>query len=71
MIMIPAMSRKSPNTITSPWVNTWLSDSTSEVTRVISSNLSVNIHSLNISGGEGFFKGQITVEIRATFTEFR
>ena len=35
-----------------------------EVTRVISSNLSVNIHSLNISGGEGFFKGQITVEIK-------
>lgn len=35
-----------------------------EVTRVISSNLSVNIQSLNISGGEGFFKGRIIVEIK-------
>ena len=35
-----------------------------EVTRVISSNLNVNIQSLNIAGGEGFFKGKITVEIK-------
>ena len=35
-----------------------------EVTRVISSNLSVNIHSLNISGQEGFFHGIITVHIK-------
>ena len=35
-----------------------------EVTRVISNNLNVNIHSLNISGDEGFFHGQITVDIK-------
>ena len=35
-----------------------------EVTRVISNNLSVNIHALNISGDEGFFHGFITVEIK-------
>jgi GTP pyrophosphokinase len=34
-----------------------------EVTRVISSNLSVNIHKLNISGNEGLFQGRITVEV--------
>jgi GTP diphosphokinase / guanosine-3',5'-bis(diphosphate) 3'-diphosphatase len=34
-----------------------------EVTRVISNNLNVNIHKLNISGDEGFFHGQITVHI--------
>ena len=34
-----------------------------EVTKVISANLSVNIHSLNISGDEGFFHGLITVHI--------
>lgn len=35
-----------------------------EVTRVISSILNVNIHSINISGDEGFFHGMITVHIR-------
>ena len=35
-----------------------------EVTRVISSNLHVNIHSINISGDEGFFHGKIIVEIK-------
>ena len=35
-----------------------------EVTRVISSNLNVNIQSLNISGDEGLFRGKITVEIK-------
>jgi len=35
-----------------------------EVTRVISNNLSVNIHSLNIAGGEGLFQGKITVHIK-------
>jgi len=35
-----------------------------EVTKVISSNLSVNITSLNISGDEGFFQGKITVHIK-------
>jgi GTP pyrophosphokinase len=35
-----------------------------EVTRVISGNLNVNIHSLNISGEEGFFHGMITVHIK-------
>ncbi len=34
-----------------------------EVTRVISGILNVNIHSLNISGDEGFFQGLITVHI--------
>lgn len=35
-----------------------------EVTRVISSNLNVNIHSLNISSDEGIFLGRIVVEIK-------
>jgi len=35
-----------------------------EVTRVISNNLNVNIHKLNISGDEGLFQGQITVHIQ-------
>ncbi|RUA07584.1 MAG: RelA/SpoT family protein [Flavobacteriia bacterium] len=35
----------------------------SEVTRVISNNLSVNIQKLNISGNEGLFQGRITVEV--------
>jgi GTP pyrophosphokinase len=35
-----------------------------EVTRVISGILNVNIHSINISGDEGFFHGMITVHIR-------
>lgn len=34
-----------------------------EVTRVISNNLNVNIHKLNIAGDEGFFQGLITVHI--------
>ncbi len=34
-----------------------------EVTKVISGILNVNIHSLNISGDEGFFHGMITVHI--------
>jgi len=34
-----------------------------DVTKVISSTLNVNIHSLNISGDEGFFHGLITVHI--------
>ncbi len=34
-----------------------------KVTRVISNNLSVNIHKLNISGTEGLFQGRITVEV--------
>ena len=34
-----------------------------EVTKVISNNLHVNIHKLNISGGEGLFQGKITVHI--------
>ena len=34
-----------------------------EVTKVISGTLNVNIHSLNISGDEGFFHGMITVHI--------
>ena len=34
-----------------------------EVTKVISGSLNVNIHSLNISGDEGFFQGIITVHI--------
>ena len=35
-----------------------------EVTRVISNSLNVNITKLNISGDEGFFQGQITVNIQ-------
>ena len=34
-----------------------------EVTKVISNILNVNIHSLNISGDEGFFHGLITVHV--------
>lgn len=34
-----------------------------EVTKVISSVLNVNIHSINISGEDGFFHGKITVHI--------
>ncbi len=34
-----------------------------EVTRVISNNLNVNIHKLNIAGDEGLFQGKITVHI--------
>ena len=35
-----------------------------EVTKVISNNLNVNITSLNITGEEGYFKGNITVHIK-------
>ena len=35
-----------------------------DVTRVISTSLNVNIHNINISGNEGFFRGQITVSIK-------
>ncbi|MCK5637990.1 MAG: bifunctional (p)ppGpp synthetase/guanosine-3',5'-bis(diphosphate) 3'-pyrophosphohydrolase [Flavobacteriaceae bacterium] len=34
-----------------------------EVTKIISNNLHVNIHKLNISGDEGYFQGKITVHI--------
>ena len=34
-----------------------------DITRIISKNLHVNIHELNISGNEGFFHGKITVHI--------
>lgn len=35
-----------------------------EVTRVISNSLHVNIHSINISGEEGFFQGEIVVSVK-------
>ena len=35
-----------------------------EVTRIISSNMNVNIHSLNIAGDNGVFEGNITVSIK-------
>lgn len=35
-----------------------------EVTKIISNNLNVNIQSLNMSGEEGFFHGDITVHIK-------
>jgi len=35
-----------------------------DVTKVISSNLNVNITNINISGDEGFFQGKITVHIK-------
>ena len=35
-----------------------------EVTRIISSNMNVNIHSLNIAGDNGIFEGNITVSIK-------
>jgi GTP pyrophosphokinase len=34
-----------------------------DITKVISKNLNVNIHELNITGNEGFFQGKITVHI--------
>ncbi|WP_298262512.1 RelA/SpoT family protein [uncultured Lutibacter sp.] len=34
-----------------------------EITQVISRNMSVNIHSLNISGNDGIFEGKITVSV--------
>ena len=35
----------------------------SEITKIISKNLGVNIHELNISGNEGFFQGRITIHV--------
>ena len=35
-----------------------------EITRVISTNMSVNIHSLNISGNDGIFEGKISVSVK-------
>lgn len=35
-----------------------------DVTKVISSNLNVNITNINISGDEGFFQGKITVHVK-------
>jgi len=35
-----------------------------EVTKIISSHLNVNIHKLNISGEQGFFQGEITVNVK-------
>jgi GTP pyrophosphokinase len=36
----------------------------SEITQIISNNMSVNIHSLNISGDDGLFEGKITVSVQ-------
>jgi guanosine-3',5'-bis(diphosphate) 3'-pyrophosphohydrolase len=36
----------------------------SQLTRVISNNLHVNIHNLNISGNDGLFKGQLTISVK-------
>ncbi len=35
-----------------------------EITKVISHNMNVNIHSLNISGNDGIFDGSITVSVK-------
>ncbi|REE81727.1 GTP pyrophosphokinase [Lutibacter oceani] len=35
-----------------------------EITQVISKNMSVNIHTLNISGNDGIFEGKITVSVK-------
>ena len=35
-----------------------------EVTKVISNHLNVNIHKLNISGEQGYFQGEITVNVK-------
>ena len=35
-----------------------------EITQVISGNMSVNIHNLNISGHDGIFEGKITVSVK-------
>lgn len=35
-----------------------------EITQIISNNMSVNIHSLNISGNDGLFEGKITVSVK-------
>ena len=36
----------------------------SEITQIISNSMSVNIHSLNISGNDGLFEGKITVSVQ-------
>ena len=36
----------------------------SEITQIISNNMNVNIHSLNISGDNGLFEGNITVSVK-------
>jgi guanosine-3',5'-bis(diphosphate) 3'-pyrophosphohydrolase len=36
----------------------------SEITQIISNNMNVNIHSLNISGDDGLFEGNITVSVK-------
>ncbi|MDT8418001.1 MAG: bifunctional (p)ppGpp synthetase/guanosine-3',5'-bis(diphosphate) 3'-pyrophosphohydrolase [Lutibacter sp.] len=35
-----------------------------EITQIISNNMSVNIHNLNISGDDGLFEGNITVSVK-------
>lgn len=35
-----------------------------EITQIISNNMNVNIHSLNISGDDGLFEGKITVSVQ-------
>ena len=35
-----------------------------DVTRIISNNMHVNIHSINITGDNGIFEGKITVSIK-------
>lgn len=35
-----------------------------EITQIISNNMSVNIQSLNISGNDGLFEGDITVSVK-------
>ncbi|MGV6846169.1 MAG: RelA/SpoT family protein [Lutibacter sp.] len=35
-----------------------------EITQIISKNMSVNIHSLNISGDDGIFEGKITLSVK-------
>ncbi|MDV7187567.1 RelA/SpoT family protein [Lutibacter sp. TH_r2] len=35
-----------------------------EITQVVSRNMSVNIHSINISGNDGIFEGRITVSVK-------
>ena len=35
-----------------------------EITEVISRNMTVNIHNLNISGNDGIFEGSITVSVK-------
>lgn len=36
----------------------------SQLTRVISNNMHVNIHNLNISGNDGIFNGQLTISVK-------